>query len=62
MEVRLADVVDLNRTQLPLDLYDARTLPYGDRCFDTVTVLAHAPPLHGSGCLPKQRFFILSPR
>ena len=39
MDVRLADVVDLNRTELPLDLYDGHTLPYSEKSFDTVTVL-----------------------
>ena len=36
--VRLADVVRMNRTPLPLDVYDGRTLPYADNTFDA-TVL-----------------------
>lgn len=39
MAVRLVDVVDLNRTQQPFDLYDGSELPYGDKTFDTVMVL-----------------------
>ena len=36
--VRLADVVDMNRTRLPLDVYDGRTLPYDDNAFDVTVV------------------------
>lgn len=36
--VRLADVVDMNRTDLPLDLYDGRRLPYADGAFDVVVL------------------------
>lgn len=37
-EVRLCDVSDLNRTQLPHDLYDGNTLPYEDGRFDAVVL------------------------
>jgi len=35
-DVSLLDVVDLNRSPLPLQLYDGHTFPYGDDAFDTV--------------------------
>jgi len=43
-DVSLADVVDMNKTKLDLDIYDGLTLPYGDSTFDTcllVFVLHH---------------------
>ncbi len=39
MEAQLLDVVDLNRTSLPLRLYDGRTIPHPESSFDTVTLL-----------------------
>jgi len=42
--VTLLDVVDFNRTPLPLLLYDGNRMPFGDTAFDTVmalTVLHH---------------------
>ncbi|MBX2821087.1 MAG: class I SAM-dependent methyltransferase [Rhodothermaceae bacterium] len=44
-EVTLADVVDINRTDLPHVLYDGQTLPFEDNQFDTTIlyfVLHHA--------------------
>ena len=44
-EVVLADVLDFNRTDLPLVRTDGRRLPFGDRAFDTTLltfVLHHA--------------------
>jgi SAM-dependent methyltransferase len=44
-EVTLADVVDFNRSSLPLHLHDGRTLPFADGRFDLtllVFVLHHA--------------------
>jgi ubiquinone/menaquinone biosynthesis C-methylase UbiE len=37
-EITLVDVLDCNETDLPLDIYDGKTLPYGDNEFD-VTLL-----------------------
>ena len=34
--VRLCDIQDMNRTDLPHDTYDGETLPYADRTFDAV--------------------------
>ena len=39
MEVDLVDVVDLNRTGLPHQVYDGRRLPFPDKSRDSVTVL-----------------------
>lgn len=44
-QVSLADVVDFNRTELPLSMYDGKLLPFGDDTFDLtvlVFVLHHA--------------------
>ena len=38
-EIRLADVVDLNRSAYPLTLYDGQNLPFADESFDTVLLL-----------------------
>jgi SAM-dependent methyltransferase len=38
-EVALADVVDLNRTALPLTLYDGHRLPFADGSFDAVLLV-----------------------
>lgn len=37
--VTLADVVDLNRSSLPLTRYDGERLPFADRSFDIVTLV-----------------------
>jgi SAM-dependent methyltransferase len=37
-DVHLCDVADLNRTQLPHDVYDGETLPYEDGRFDAVVL------------------------
>ncbi len=39
MEVELVDVVDLNRTGLPHQVYDGRCLPFPNESRDSVTVL-----------------------
>ncbi|NBB79958.1 MAG: methyltransferase domain-containing protein [Verrucomicrobia bacterium] len=39
MEVDLVDVVDLNRTELPHQVYDGRVLPHADDSRDTVALL-----------------------
>jgi SAM-dependent methyltransferase len=39
LQVDLVDVVDLNRTDLPLHLYDGRHLPFPDKSYDTVMLL-----------------------
>lgn len=44
-QVSLVDVVDFNRTELPLSMYDGKLLPFGDDTFDLtvlVFVLHHA--------------------
>ncbi len=44
-QVRLADILDRNRTPLPLDAYDGRRLPYASGTFDAavlIFVLHHA--------------------
>ncbi len=46
-EVALADVVDMNRTDLPHTVYDGETLPYADDTFD-VCVLYYV--LHHCAC------------
>lgn len=38
-DVQLLDVVDLNRTDLPLTLYDGHTIPFPDDHFDTTLVM-----------------------
>ncbi len=38
-DVQLLDVVDLNRTDLPLTLYDGHTIPFPDNHFDTTLVM-----------------------
>jgi len=45
-DVTLLDVVDYNRTKLPMQLYDGKTLPFEDNSFDMamlVFVLHHNP-------------------
>ncbi|MCC5790591.1 MAG: class I SAM-dependent methyltransferase [Opitutales bacterium] len=39
LAVQLVDVVDLNQTQLPFQLYDGRDLPFPAESFDTVMIL-----------------------
>lgn len=39
MAVDLVDVVDLNRTDLPHQVYDGRRLPFPDKSRDTVMLL-----------------------
>ncbi|MCH8474976.1 MAG: class I SAM-dependent methyltransferase [Opitutales bacterium] len=39
LAVQLVDVVDLNQTQLPLQIYDGRDLPFPSESFDTVMIL-----------------------
>ena len=44
-DVSLVDVIDCNETDLPLTVYDGKTIPFGDKSFDIVTlvfVLHHA--------------------
>jgi ubiquinone/menaquinone biosynthesis C-methylase UbiE len=44
-QVHLVDVLDVNETNLPLRVYDGRSIPYEDKSFDTtmlVFVLHHA--------------------
>lgn len=44
-DVSLVDVLDCNETDLPLTVYDGRTIPFADKTFDVVTlvfVLHHA--------------------
>jgi ubiquinone/menaquinone biosynthesis C-methylase UbiE len=44
-DVRLVDVLDCNETDLPLTVYDGKTIPFDDKSFDVVTlvfVLHHA--------------------
>lgn len=39
MQVELVDVIPINRSKLPFQLYDGRQLPFPDQHFDTVTLL-----------------------
>lgn len=46
VDMRLIDIVDYNRSDLPLELYDGVRLPFADRSFDwclLVFVLHHTP-------------------
>ncbi|TVQ84744.1 MAG: class I SAM-dependent methyltransferase [Micavibrio sp.] len=38
-DVRLLDVADMNRTDLPLTLYDGKAIPFADETFDTALLL-----------------------
>ena len=38
-DIRLLDVVNLNRTQLPFTLYDGYHIPFADSSFETVLIL-----------------------
>ncbi len=39
LRVQLVDVVHMNRTQLPIVVYDGKCLPFPDNSWDTVTLL-----------------------